>query len=122
MDIESIIKKTRADIGAMKVKYPSKIPLLIKYKDEKKDKIIKILSENDNTVSTIMLVLREKLKLKPEEALYIFHDKGKDGIECPSMNAVLSTLDENLIILTLLKENTFGDAEDIKKNNAWSVI
>ena len=118
MSYQEVITKTRHDITKLRLKYPNKIPIIIKYED----RVIKMLSDKENTISTILLILREKIKLNNSEAIFLFHQDSKGNVSCPSMNTEINELKEDMIAFTLMKENVFGDEDDKKKNNMWTLV
>tara|TARA_Y100000591_G_C21789799_1_gene675923 strand:- start:303 stop:662 length:360 start_codon:yes stop_codon:yes gene_type:complete len=64
-------------------KYPNRIPLIIEKLENKNDTIIpdidknKYLVPDDLTVSQLIYVIRKRLKLSPEMAIFIFCGDGK---------------------------------------------
>jgi GABA(A) receptor-associated protein len=93
-------------------KYPDRVPIIC-------DRSIKSLPEidkkkylvpNDLTVGQFSYVIRKRLSLKPEEALFIFIDNKT----IPSMTANMGTVynqykdQDGFLYLTYAKENVFG--------------
>ena len=123
MDIKQIISKTKTDLPKLRAKYPSKMPVIVNYtEDGKTKKIIKLLSEKDNTSARLLLILREKVQIQANEGVFLFHEDKDGNISCPNINLSIDTLDKEIVIFTMVKESVFGDEEEKKNNCCWIVI
>ena len=94
-------------------KYPDRIPIIVEKdinSDIKEIDKKKYLVPNDLTVGQFLYVIRKRIKLGPEKALYIFIE----GI-IPPTNYQISTLYDKykgidgFMIFTYSAENTFGN-------------
>ena len=93
-------------------KYPNRIPVICKRSESSHLKMIdkkKYLVPNDLTCGQFMYVIRTRLKLPPEQGIFLF----VDGI-IPSSNTSMKTLDYNyskqdgFLYMTYTGENAFG--------------
>lgn len=107
------IKKKEADL--IFLKYPNHIPLYITRYD-KSDipelKKNKFLIPKDFSMSTVTFIIRKKIKLAPDEGLFLF--LGKHNV-IPSQSAFISDLYQKykddttgLLYVTYSKESSFG--------------
>jgi GABA(A) receptor-associated protein len=92
-----------AEIERILKKYPNRIPIFVEgdFEIDKK----KYLVPFDLTIGQFMYVLRKKIKLRPEEGIYLFVDGG-----LPSTQKRFSEIERPLGYLTIVakRENTFG--------------
>lgn len=94
-------------------KYPTRIPVIVEMKDKSYDipdiDKKKFLVPNDLTVGQFIFVVRKRIQLSPEKALFCFID---DTI--PSTNSLMSQLytdhkdEDGFLYITYTGENTFG--------------
>jgi GABA(A) receptor-associated protein len=94
------------------VKYSDKIPIICEKANQHNLPDIeknKYLVPHDITVGQFMYIIRQKIKLKPEEALYLFV-----GGKIVSNSALISSIyetekdDDGFLYVLYSKENTFG--------------
>ena len=96
----------------IKSKYPNRIPIIV-FKDEKSkindiDKH-KYLCPNDLTIGQFMYVIRKRIKLNSDQALFFFVNDSM-----PSTGDLLSIVyskhkdDDGFLYITYSGENTFG--------------
>jgi GABA(A) receptor-associated protein len=101
------------EFDSIRLKYPDRIPIFV-IKDPKKSTLPdigkkKFLAPADITITDFLYVIRKWIKLKPEEALYIYI---KDSI--PNMTSTLGELyslnkdSDGAMRITYALENTFG--------------
>ena len=97
-------------------KYPTRVPVIIK--KSKNDKILqdtitgysRYLMPKNLSISEIMFIIRNKLDLKPEQAIYLF----VNGSTLVPMNECLSNIynlhksEDNILYIVYKAENTFG--------------
>lgn len=93
-------------------KYSDKVPILCEKANQPNLPVIdknKYLVPNDITVGQFMYIIRQKIKLKPEEALYLFIG-GKIVSNTALIGYIYETeKDEDGFLYVLYsKENTFG--------------
>lgn len=103
----------REKVENMLVKYPDKIPVVIKIKDENKVKLSqkKFLIPNDLSVAQFMFTIRKRMTLSPTEAIFIyFNDK-----DMANQSEIIQTVYERcknpvdkILYVTIVTENTFG--------------
>lgn len=94
-------------------KYPTRIPVIVEIKDPSIDipdiDKKKFLVPNDLTVGQFIFVVRKRIQLSPEKALFCFID---DTI--PSTNSLMSQLytdhkdEDGFLYISYTGENTFG--------------
>ena len=106
-------KDMKASIDKIRIKYPNKIPLFV-FRN-KKDKNLEDLSCNkflvpDNiTVGQFMVIIRKRLKLRDDIALFVFIN---NTIPCSS--ATMETIYNNhknkdgMLVMEYCGENVFG--------------
>jgi len=98
-------------------KYQSRVPVMIKKSCE--DKILQNIDNHGQTrylmpknlsISEIMFIIRNKIDLKPEQAIYMF----VNGTTLVPMNETISTIydlyksDDGFLYIVYRTENTFG--------------
>ena len=100
-----------ADTKAVRIKYPTKIPVICeKYNsnDPDIDKNKYLIDECCN-VGQLLTIIRKRLQLSQEQALFIFI-----GNSIPSSNTLISSLyfthknGDGFLYITYTRENTFG--------------
>ncbi len=102
-----------SESGRIRSKYPDRIPIICEKANNKSgtpdiDKN-KYLVPFDLTVGQFLYVIRKRIKLPPEAALYIFINGS-----LPSTSMLISTIYENekdpdgFLYILYSKENTFG--------------
>jgi GABA(A) receptor-associated protein len=97
-------------------RYPDRVPVLVFedsnwYREDlpKLDKN-KYLVPRDLTVGQFLYVIRKRIKLAPEKALFLFVGKGV----LPATSALMSDIyeqhkdDDNFLVATICGESTFG--------------
>jgi len=95
-------------------KYPSKIPIICeKSKNTSVDYPIldknKYLVENEFTVGQFIYVIRKRMKLPPEKALFLFVNGMIPSGGCLLLNLYEAYREnDNFLYLTYTFENTFG--------------
>ncbi|KAK2959247.1 putative GABA(A) receptor-associated protein [Blattamonas nauphoetae] len=108
------VRKTEAE--KMLQKYPDRIPVICEKAPRSDIPEIdkkKFLVQNDMTVGQFVYVVRKRIKLSPEKAIFIFIDNS-----IPPTAAVLQTVytqykgkhpnDDGFLYVTYSGENTFG--------------
>jgi GABA(A) receptor-associated protein len=70
----SQIDKRISDFARFKQKYPDRIPVIVDSYSEKSPSIDnhKFLVPNDITLAQFMYIIRKRVKINPDEALYFF--------------------------------------------------
>lgn len=114
------LETRKMEAKKIKNKYPDRVPVIVEMSDpESKIKIDKnkYLVPSDLTVSQFIFVLRRRLKLKPEEAIYLFFG---DGILVNCSEIMLNVYEKykdncSFLYVTISFENTFGSIVSIKK-------
>ncbi|KAJ6940201.1 autophagy-related protein 8f [Populus alba x Populus x berolinensis] len=109
---EHDFEKRRAEAARIREKYPDRIPVIVE-KAERSDipniDKKKYLVPADLTVGQFVYVIRKRIKLSAEKAIFIFVDN-----VLPPTGAIMSTIyDENkdedgFLYVTYSGENTFG--------------
>ncbi|KAK1400647.1 Autophagy-related protein 8f [Heracleum sosnowskyi] len=109
---EHEFEKRRAESGRIREKYPDRIPVIVE-KSEKSDipniDKKKYLVPADLTVGQFVYVIRKRIKLSAEKAIFIFVDN-----VLPPTGAIMSTIydekkdGDGFLYVTYSGENTFG--------------
>jgi GABA(A) receptor-associated protein len=104
--------KIVSDINRIRIKYPDRVPVFVKKSEYSTVPMIqntKFLSPHDITAAQFLYIIRKRIKLKPEEALYIYIDN-----IMPSSNISMGELytqyksTDGALRITYSSENTFG--------------
>lgn len=104
--------KRKAEVDRIRDKYPTKIPIIVE--KNKKSSVPdldkgKFLVPADLTVGQFLHIVRKRIKLTPEQALYVFINN-----TIPPTSAPLTSLYENhkdedgFLYIIYSGENTFG--------------
>ena len=106
------LEKRKIEAERILEKYPNRIPIIVQKDPNCKlpdiDKY-KYLVPMDLTMSQLMFVIRRRIKLKPEESIYIFINK-----KIMAGNTIVSTIyekdksEDGFLYLIYTAENTFG--------------
>ena len=113
MDYSPVSKKK---IENMLNKHPNRVPIIISSNSFKEHGQHRFIVPNNITVSEFMKILRNKVSLKPEEAIFIFvKDKSlnNDAFMVPassSIESIYNQYKDNNLVLNLIyeKEAVFG--------------
>jgi len=94
------------------IKYPDRVPIIVE-KDKRSDIANidknKFLCPEDLTLGQFLYVIRKRIKLNPEEALFCFVNNS-----LPASSATMASLHSNykdedgFLYITYCSENTFG--------------
>lgn len=109
---EHSLDKRKAEAARIKEKYPDRIPVIVE-KSEKSDipdiDKKKYLVPSDLTVGQFVYVIRKRIKLSPEKAIFIFVKN-----VLPPTAALMSSIyedhrdEDGFLYITYSGENTFG--------------
>eukprot|EP00898_Chlorokybus_atmophyticus_P007310 jgi/Chlat1/7580/Chrsp63S07068 len=109
---EHALEKRQAEAGRIREKYPDRIPVIVE-KAEKSDipdiDKKKYLVPADLTVGQFVYVIRKRIKLSPEKAIFIFVNN-----VLPPTAALMSAIyeehkdEDGFLYITYSGENTFG--------------
>jgi GABA(A) receptor-associated protein len=107
------IEKRKAESQRIKLKYPNRIPLIL-FKDKKSNlpqiNRYKYLIPGDLTLAQFIQVIRKKIKLTPEKAIFIFTEDNT-LVKISDLIYTLYTRYKNedgFLYLIYYEENTFG--------------
>jgi len=114
-------EKRKAEADKIRRKYPDRIPVIVERNPKERnvgeiDKK-KYLVPGDLTVAQFMYVVKKRIKIGPEQALYCFVKKTENGKESDVLPASSDTLavvysqykdDDLFLYLTYSGENSFG--------------
>jgi GABA(A) receptor-associated protein len=113
---EHPLEKRQAEAGRIKEKYPDRIPVIVERAENSKsipdiDKK-KYLVPADLTVGQFVYVIRKRIKLSPEKAIFIFIDN-KLPPSASLMSAVYEEMKDKdgFLYIKYSGENTFGSQE-----------
>ena len=93
-------------------KYPNRVPIIVESSNDSDIGVLdkkKYLVPNDLTLGQFVYVIRKRLKLPPEKALYMFVDN-----TIPSSASLMSSIyeeykdEDHFMYITISSENTFG--------------
>ena len=110
--LEHSIDQRKAESFRIRAKYADRIPVICERSDKSKVQDIdkkKYLVPADLTCSQFMYVIRKRLKLPPEQGIYLF----VNGV-IPSSAAMLNAIyeehkdEDGFLYMTYSGENTFG--------------
>ncbi len=106
--------KRKAESTRIRLKYPDRVPVVCEVVPTSKSQIQldrhKYLVPGDLTVGQFLIVVRKKIKLGAEQAIYIFNDYGGMPM-CSSLMSVIYQQQKNIdgfIYFGIAVENTFG--------------
>jgi len=116
---EHSVEKRQAESSRIREKYPDRIPVIVE-KAEKSDipdiDKKKYLVPADLTVGQFVYVVRKRIKLSPEKAIFIFVSN-----VLPPTAALMSSIYEEhkdadgFLYITYSGENTFGGLEGVEE-------
>ncbi|KAK4860661.1 hypothetical protein LT330_004392 [Penicillium expansum] len=119
---EHPFEKRKAEAERIRQKYADRIPVICE-KVEKSDIATidkkKYLVPADLTVGQFVYVIRKRIKLSPEKAIFIFVDE-----VLPPTAALMSSIyeehkdEDGFLYITYSGENTFGDLESMMDERA----
>ncbi|XP_073285590.1 autophagy-related protein 8f-like [Primulina huaijiensis] len=110
---EHDLAKRRAEAARIREKYPDRIPVIVEKAENSSIPNIdkkKYLVPADLTVGQFVYVIRKRIKLSAEKAIFIFMDN-----VLPPTGALMSTVyeakqdEDGFLYVTYSGENTFGD-------------
>ena len=114
--LSSISQKSKLKESVKKIieKYPDRVPVYVTR--GKGDRNLKNIDQNkfivpeDITVSQFMAIIRKKIELGPEMALFLFVNKGTLPIQSSTMATLYNTYKNNdgLLEIEYCGEDTFG--------------
>lgn len=114
---EHPLEKRKAEAARIKEKYADRIPVIVE-KAEKSDipdiDKKKYLVPSDLTVGQFVYVIRKRIKLNPEKAIFIFVRN-----VLPPSAALMSSIyedhkdEDGFLYITYSGENTFGSMEGV---------
>tara|TARA_Y100001970_G_scaffold266543_1_gene355372 strand:+ start:157 stop:486 length:330 start_codon:yes stop_codon:yes gene_type:complete len=94
-------------------KHPNKVPLVIHH-DKNKKKLYKFIIPSDSSITDLLYIVRKRVNLDPEQAIYIYVNTPDGKSDLLSANLLLSNiydenkLDNGLLHLIYAEENVFG--------------
>ncbi|CAM9093741.1 unnamed protein product [Phaeothamnion confervicola] len=109
---EHPVDKRKSESERIRAKYPDRIPVICEKADRSDIPDVdkkKYLVPSDLTVGQFMGVIRKRIKLVPEKAMFIFVDSVN-----PTTNALMSTIyeehkdEDGFLYITYSGESTFG--------------
>ncbi|KAF8921508.1 IDI-7 [Mucidula mucida] len=115
---EHPFEKRKAEAERIRQKYPDRIPVICEKADRTDIPTIdkkKYLVPSDLTVGQFVYVIRKRIKLAPEKAIFIFVDE-----VLPPTAALMSAIyeehkdEDNFLYVSYSGENTFGGDECIE--------
>ncbi|XP_042504725.1 autophagy-related protein 8f-like isoform X1 [Macadamia integrifolia] len=113
---EHDFEKRRAEAARIREKYPDRIPVIVEKAErsdipniDKKKRNCRYLVPADLTVGQFVYVIRKRIKLSAEKAIFIFVDN-----VLPPTGAIMSAIydekkdEDGFLYVTYSGENTFG--------------
>jgi len=104
-------EKRKSDSEKILAKYPNRIPVIVERFGDEVPEIdrSKYLVPDDLTMANFMYVIRKRLKLAPEKAIYLFvNDKIMAGISCVSTVYEKYSDEDGFLYIKYSGESTFG--------------
>jgi len=104
-------KKRLEEANRLKIKYPNRIPIVVEVLDKKKISLDKnkYLVPQSLSVAQFIYILRKRIKLQPDEALFIFFNNNLS-----TSSSLISEIynnnknSDNFLYATISLESTFG--------------
>ncbi|CAO2827253.1 unnamed protein product [Amaranthus hypochondriacus] len=109
---ENSLEKRCAEAARIRAKYPDRIPVIVEKAENSDITSIdkkKYLVPADLTIGQFVYVIRKRIKLSPEKAIFIFVDN-----VLPSTGSIVSAVyeekkdEDGFLYVTYSGENTFG--------------
>ena len=107
------LEKRKKEAVRIRAKYPDRVPIIVENSDQSKDKLIlterKFLVPASLTVGAFVYVLRKRMKLPAEKALFVFVNN-----QLPPTAALMGSLDaqhrseDGFLYASVSGENVFG--------------
>jgi len=106
------LNQRKAEAFKIRSKYSDRIPIIVeKRENDSLPNLVKTkyLAPDDMTIGQFVYVIRKKIELKPEQAIYLFINN-----KLPSTSALLSTVydqdkdEDGFLYIQVASENTFG--------------
>lgn len=102
----------KKEASKIREKYPDRVPVIIRKKSGSFEiKKNKYLVPNDVTVGQFLYIIRKRLELKPENALYIFDEKGVMPPTSKLISNILTVNEDGFLYFWVCEEATFGFEE-----------
>lgn len=105
--------KRSAEAKRIREKYPDRIPVIVERAEKSDIEEIdkkKYLVPEDLTVGQFVYVIRKRIKLSPEKAIFIFVNNVLPPTSAPLATVYEERKDEDgFLYITYSGENTFGD-------------
>jgi GABA(A) receptor-associated protein len=106
--------KRQSESLRIKSKYPDRIPIICEVVEKYKDIVLdknKYLVPGDITVGQFVYIIRKRIKLSPEKALYLFTE---NSILPPTSSLLCQIYKNNInqdgfLYLAISSESTFGN-------------
>lgn len=121
---EESLESRKASAAAIRAKHPDRIPVIVEKRALDKslpdiDKK-KFLVPSDLTIGQFVYVIRKRIKLEPEQAIFLFV---RSGALPPSAAALQSIYDrhcdeDGFLYMTYSGENTFGEVVEATQLDA----
>ncbi len=106
------LEQRSAESSRVLEKYPNRIPVIVERDDRSTISDIdkkKYLVPGDLTIGQFIYIIRKRIKLKPEEALFVFTNNTLVPTSALLSNIYTSNKDQdNFIYFQYSGENTFG--------------
>ena len=109
-------EKRKAEATAIRMKYADRVPVICEVSSRFKDKVQldkkKYLVPVDLTVGQFMFVIRKRVKLRPEEAIFIFVNNTLPMTSALMKNIYKEHVDEDgFLYFVMSMESTYGNVE-----------
>jgi hypothetical protein len=91
-------------------KYPDRVPVIIESKVAGDDTVLKLMVPRDRTMGSMIVQLRNKIKMSPKQGMYLF----VNGVLPPNSSTVgqmwelHKNPDDKVLHIQYSLENTFG--------------
>ena len=103
------LEKRKSKCNDILNKRPGIIPVIAEHSNFQDNKTLKFLVESELTVGQFIHILRKKIEIKPEEALFIQVNNKIPNMVCLLKELYLTEKDtDGFLYMYYKKENTFG--------------
>lgn len=105
----SDIKKRKQEVNNIMDKYPNRIPIIVESSHIKIDKH-KYLVPRNLTIGEFHQILRKRIDIKPEEAIFLLINN-----KSPMINSTIEDIydddkdESGFLFVNIMKESTFGN-------------
>lgn len=110
---KNTFEKRKSEADKITLKYKDRVPVIVEVSDSQSKELVldksKYLVPFDLTIGQFMQVIRKRIKLEPEKALFIFFSDNMPAISDNIGNVYKNHKDEDGFLYAIISlESTFG--------------